>query len=316
VTDSIKKGLLYGFIILSLIFFAWYMANLYYTFWGTSGDVELPNITNMPKAEAEKVLKSKHLNMLISSSRFDNTLPENTIITQEPLPGVKVKRGRDILVIISSGPDLCEVPKLTGLTFREGKIMLANYMLDVGKVDKEKDNTVEPDCILKQDPAPGSKVKKGAKVDLVINAGGVPDIKIPKFVGKNIKDVRSELNNLKLRVGEIKWEYSDEKDIGEVLWQSIDENNMVYPGTDISFKMSAGSRYIDLKLKQDNITFIVPASNKRMNVKADLNDITGIQTIYEGAHSSGDKINLFVSSWDNAEIIIYIDEKVIKRANL
>lgn len=315
-SDSIKKGLIYGFIILSLIFFAWYMANLYYTFWGTAGDVENPNITNMPRTEAENILKQKHLNLLVSGSRFDNTIPENTVITQEPLPGVKVKKNRDILVIISSGPDLCEVPKLIGLTFRESKIMLANYMLELGKVEKEKDSTVEPDCVLKQDPLACSKVKKGTKVDLVVNAGGAPDIKVPKFIGKNIKDVRTELSNLKLRVGEIKWEYSDEKDIGEILWQSMDENNMVYPGTDISFKMSGGSRYIDLKLKQDNITFVVPASNKRMNVKVDLNDITGMQTIYEGLHSSGDKIDLFVTSWDNAEIIIYIDEKVIKRANL
>lgn len=313
---SVKKGLLYGFIILSVIFFAWYGANLYYTFWGSSGDIEVPNVTNMILKDAERALKQKHLNLLVSSSRYDNTVPENTVISQEPLGGAKVKKNRDILVIISSGPDLSEVPKLVGLSFRESRIMLANYMLEVGKIEKKQDNTVERDYVLSQDPLPGSKIKKGSKVDLVINAGGEPNIKIPKFVGKNIKDVRGELNSLKLKVGEIKWEYSDEKDIGEILWQSMDEGSLAYPGTDISFKMSAGSRYIDLKLKQDNISFVTPTSNKRMNVRVELSDATGMQTIYEALHSGADKIDLFVTSWGSAEIIIYIDEKVIKRANL
>lgn len=315
-TESIKKGILYGFVIISLIFFTWWLFNLYNTFWGTTAVVEVPNITSMPLHDAEKALKKKHLNMLVSDSRYDNTVPENVVITQEPLPGAKVRKGRDIMIIVSSGPDLCEVPKVTGLTVRESQIMLSNYKLELGKTDKAQDNTVSQECIFKQDPLSGSKVKKGTKVDVVINSGGAPDIKAPKLAGQNIKDVRDKLDSLKLRVGEIKWEYSDEKDLGEILWQSLDEGTLVYPYTDISFKVSAGSRYIDLKLKQDNIIFTAPASSKKMDIKIVLTDLTGAQAVYAGTQGSGDKINLFVTSMGPAEVVIYIDEKVVKRAAL
>lgn len=316
VAESVKKGLLYGFIIISILFFGWYLFNLYYTFWGSVGDVETPVITNVSLEDANKILKSKRLRILVVDSRYDNTVPENTVITQEPLPGVRVKRGRDILVVVSSGPDLSDVPKVTGLTLREAKIMLANYKLEVGKIENGQDNSVEQEQIFRQDPLAGSKVKKGSKVDVVVNSGGHPDIKVDKYIGSNISDVRSKLEATRLKIGEIKWEYSDEKDLGEILWQSLEEGRLVYPGTNISFKISAGTRYIDLKLKQDNIVFVVPASSKRMNVKVEINDLTGVQTVYEGLHSSGDRLTLFVTSWGPSEVIVYIDEKIVKRANL
>ncbi|MFH1454290.1 MAG: PASTA domain-containing protein [Armatimonadota bacterium] len=314
--ESVKKGLLYGFIIISVIFFVWFLFNMFYTFWGTTGEIEVPNVTSISVDDAEKTLKSKHLSIMVVDSRYDNKLPENTVISQEPLAGVKVKKGRDILVVVSSGPDLCEVPKLIGLTLREGKIMLSNYMLDAGKVEKGQDNTVEQEQIFNQNPLPGSRVKKGTKVDVTVNSGGQPSVRVPKFAGMNIKDARSKMEDLKLKTGSIKWEYSDEEDLGQILWQSINEDELVYPGTNVSFKISAGTRYIDLKLKQDNIIFVVPASSKKMNVKAVLNDLTGPQTIYESTHSSGDRINLLVTSWGPSEIIIYIDEQIAKRANL
>ena len=72
------------------------------------------------------------------------------------------------LVMIATG---IEVPKLVGMPFGKAKKAIEAAGLTVGKVRETFDDYKDPWVVLSQAPEPGTRVAKGASIDLVRNEG-------------------------------------------------------------------------------------------------------------------------------------------------
>lgn len=133
--------------------------------------VTVPAITGKELAEANKALEDKGLHLSIQESRHTNKHPDRHIISQDPVAGRKVRKGRQILAVVSLGPELVDVPELKGKTLREARILLSNSRLRVGKVSYKQEKYGEPEQVLEQRPSGGEKVAKGRPVDLTVQRG-------------------------------------------------------------------------------------------------------------------------------------------------
>lgn len=312
---STKNSIILVFIIVSLVFFVWQGAKFFYLFFGSPQEIETPNILQKDVKQAENILKKYRLKLVVIDSRFDENVPENTVLSQNPSPGRKVRAGREVSAVICSGPDLREVPNLFGLTAREGEIMLSNYKLRVGKIIKQADSKTEPERIFKQEPPPGTMIKTGSGVDLYINTGGAPSIKVPSWKDKDIQQVKDDLNKLGLRTGQIIWTLKEETPFGQVISQGVKEGEMVYPDSLISFEVSLGASYEIGQIKQTLVDFTLYPGPRR-EVEVYLTDKTGRSQIYKGFITGGQNIKLFVSSFGAGEVIIYVDKNIEKRIQI
>ena len=75
-----------------------------YTFHGQS--IEVPNFSGKTMEEIQIMRESRHYNFTIVDSVYDNSKTPGSVVSQLPLPGSHVKKGRTIyLTIIAFTPE-------------------------------------------------------------------------------------------------------------------------------------------------------------------------------------------------------------------
>jgi serine/threonine-protein kinase len=122
-------------------------------------DVQVPDVAGRSAAEAEAALAAAHLRPR-PERVFDAQVPEDLVVGTDPAIGAQVAWGSTVVLRVSKGPDLVDVPDVRGLTRKEAEDRLraagleARFLLPVGgRVDR-------------QIPGPGEQVERGSQVNL------------------------------------------------------------------------------------------------------------------------------------------------------
>jgi len=190
--------------------------------------VKVPNVTGMNFLDAKKVLEQSGLDVKQGDIRYDESKPIGFVMDQAPAVDEMVKNGRRVYLTVCGGEQLMEVPRLIGKTERDARFSLVQRNLLVGEVVKKFTTEQPEDVVISQVIQPGSKVKKGTKVDLIVSNGALlGSIVIPDLIGKKLADARKLIEEKKLRVGKITYQSSD-LPVGQVIDQ--------YPKRDKSAK--------------------------------------------------------------------------------
>ena len=118
---------------------------------------------------------------------------EGKVIRSEPPAGVKVENGSTVRVFVSSGKAKETVPPVTGMSVNSATAAIKAAGFEVGTVTEANSATIKKDMVISTDPAQGSALAQGEKVNLVISNGqfDMPDLK-----GKTIQVASSELSKL------------------------------------------------------------------------------------------------------------------------
>jgi eukaryotic-like serine/threonine-protein kinase len=313
VVKSIKALVLLFIVGFTLTVSFWFGQKMYAIFWELPGEVEVPDLVGEDAAVADNLLKEKNLVLRIVDSQYQDDHPSNTIIKQEPPGGIMVRKDRQILAVISLGPELMEVPNLMGQSLRESRVAIGNNKLNLGKVTRVSKEFAEPGEVLGQNPQPGQLVKKGTEVRLMVNQGEETMVKVPKVVGKTLEDLTKELAKSNLDMGTITWVWSDTEYKGDIISQIPNSGSMAQPKSKVDVKISAGSMTKTLNLKQRNFVIFAPKGEGLQTIRVRQADDMGDRDIYEGRHAPGGKVSLTVHSLGDTELQIYNNTKMVQR---
>jgi serine/threonine-protein kinase len=125
-------------------------------------DVQVPDVAGLPARDAEAALAAAHLRSR-TEQVFDDDVPRGQVVGTDPAIGAQAPWGSTVLLRVSKGPDLVEVPDVTGLTRKEAEERLraaglkAGYLLPVG------------DRVFRQSPGPGEQAPRASRVFLFLN---------------------------------------------------------------------------------------------------------------------------------------------------
>ena len=86
--------------------------------------VAVPKLTGMTVAEATAALEKIGLNLVESDQTYSSTVAAGQIATQNTKEGQKLERGADVVVTISRGPRMVEVPRVVGRQLDEARTTL------------------------------------------------------------------------------------------------------------------------------------------------------------------------------------------------
>ncbi|WP_338452010.1 Stk1 family PASTA domain-containing Ser/Thr kinase [Niallia oryzisoli] len=146
---------------------------------------ELLDYTDRLYDDVVTVLKEKGFKDIKKKEIFDDEAPAGTIIEQNYPAGEDVIPDETILEFtISKGPSLIEVKDLTGNNASAVQTYAASEGLEVDVSQEEFSDTVAKGLVISQTPAPGTAVKKGSKITVIISKG--PEEIPPKTVTKEI----------------------------------------------------------------------------------------------------------------------------------
>lgn len=94
------------------------------------------------------------------------------------------------------------VPDVKHKVFSDAEQLLSNRGLEIQVVDTGYVKTLPPDCVLDQMLAPGSKVKRGRVVYVVINSAHSPMLTLPDIIDNNsYREARANLIAMGFKVG-------------------------------------------------------------------------------------------------------------------
>jgi eukaryotic-like serine/threonine-protein kinase len=203
-TRRFLKHLAYSILLFIAIFWITLMGLKFYTRHDQVAVV--PNYVGLMIDQVNSLESSKEFDLVIVDSIYDYTRRPGSVISQDPLPETKVKPGRAIyLSLVSYVPEQVSMPALIDLSLRRAKALLQTYGLKLGGVRIVADmakNAVLSVSVNGRVLKPGTPIRKGSVVDLVIGSGsGTGQTAIPFLIGKSRESAISELSRLGFIVG-------------------------------------------------------------------------------------------------------------------
>ena len=199
-------NILAGIILALAIFFLFLLSLKCLTRHGKSATV--PSVTGKKYDEAIKLLKKAGFEVEIQDSVYVDTLPPMAVIKQMPEADEIVKANREIILIVNRfEPPLIEMPNLLNYSYRNAEMVLGNLGLKVGDTTFEPDfakNIVRKQIYNGQIIAPGTKIRKGSVVSLVLGDGvGNKEFAVPSVIGMQFCDMKKKLEGSGVLVGAI-----------------------------------------------------------------------------------------------------------------
>ena len=165
------------------------------------GERPVPDVVGETRRTAERRLRGADFRVTVQQ-RFSDDVPRGRVIETRPQPGTVVERGSRITVIVSRGREQVAVPDVTGLDREAAERTLREAGLDVSVRDEETDEE-DPGQVLRQDPAGGARVNRGATVTITV-AEEPPEVEteveVPDVVDLSVEQARADLTAAGFRV--------------------------------------------------------------------------------------------------------------------
>jgi eukaryotic-like serine/threonine-protein kinase len=160
---------------------------------------------------------------------------EGFVISQRPTQGTEVEEGSVVVVSVSSGPQMVEVPNVVGESRDDAVATLARARLEAKIVERFSDKP--PSTVIAQSPRPGEQLEVGKRVQLTVSKGVEP-VEVPYVIGLAYEDAASTLEAAGFRV---RRRFVDsEQPRGAVTDQAPPPNSFVTPGSTVTLSVSKG----------------------------------------------------------------------------
>jgi beta-lactam-binding protein with PASTA domain len=248
------------------------------------------------------------------SDRF----PRDVVMAQEPGPGTRVRAGRAITFVVSTGVQIFPMPDLRFESLRNASLALGRLKLNLESTKTVPNDDVPANYVLAQDPVPLSSVREGSKVRLTLSKGPPNSTVVPSFVGANVDEARARAGAARIHLGQIVWTPfgPNGPPRGTVVRQSPDAGRAIDPFAPVSLQVSAGPTEYGYLVRQVHTTVAVPPSNDAAHVRLEVRDQTGAWNVYDGYAQGGQKLDLNVTAVGTAELDTYVNEELLNATKI
>jgi len=200
-------------------------------------EVEMPNLVGKTSAEAMAILQGRGLHLKVVDRVYD-ALPANSVARQSPPAGEQMKVSQDAHVVLSLGSQNVMIPAVTGESLRIARIQLLQSGLQMGEVTSFFKPTAQPDIVLQQSPASGTRASS-PRVDLLVAGNGRESAYLmPWLVGMPLSDADHLLLSGGLKISKTTFSPSPQWPKGTVIEQIPELGSKVTADTGIEIVVS------------------------------------------------------------------------------
>ncbi len=172
-----------------------------------SGAVIVPDLRNTSESQAKQSLSRLGLKLRVMRSEYSAQVPHGYVITQSPRANDNLKPGRTVTVVTSLGPEMHRVPDVKGMSLRQGRSVLEQAGLSMGRVARVTREETDREAIVATSPPVGEEVSDDEAVEIVlaVTAGGRTYM-MPDLSGQDLLFIREKLEKLGYRVSSVRYE--------------------------------------------------------------------------------------------------------------
>lgn len=168
-------------------------------------EVPVPNLVGKTVADAQRAALSSGLEVQVERQYYSPDVPEGRIMSQVPDPGTKVRRGWQLRVAQSLGPQRVAIPDLSGETSRAAELNIERRGLELGTRAAIPTANAPPDQVIAQSPPANASGVAAPRISLLLSASPAPGAYVmPNLVGQSLGSATQILENAGMRIGTIK----------------------------------------------------------------------------------------------------------------
>ena len=201
----------------------------------------IPKLIGADVTTAARRLRNDGFKPVVERSRAD--AERDTVIGQDPNPGVRLEVGSEVTLSVSDGPGTAAVPQVRGLTRERARSRLRRAGFDIEE-RRETSATVPSGRVITTEPTPGSQLERGSSVTIVLSSGP-EQVDVPDVVGKDIEDARSELEEAGL-TADVEREESEDEEPGTVLRQTPGADSEVDSGSSVTLVVAQEPEQVEV----------------------------------------------------------------------
>ena len=199
----------------------------------------MPNMVGLSFDYAQRMASGLGLEMKVEDKLFNTQYPPQTIVSQMPPPGTRIKIGQHVHVLVSLGPPQVVIPNFVGASIRAARITAIQRDLALGDVVGIHWPGAEPDQVVAQDPLPESAELRSPAVNILVSVGEEPAAYLcPRFVGQTISEARRSLEKVGFKVADVTSITAQSGPRGVILTQSPAAGSRIDSDAVFSFQVS------------------------------------------------------------------------------
>ena len=166
----------------------------------------VPNFVGLTMEQTIKLAKKSRLRYQIIDSIYTSAVPRGCIAEQNPKPGFKVKKWRNVVLTINAfHPEMVAMPNLVNLPLRQAKALVESSGLEIGQLKYRPDISI--DVVISQqydgkDIREGDSIQKESVVDLILGKGlSNQRTSIPYLLGMKLEPAKNKIQISSLNLG-------------------------------------------------------------------------------------------------------------------
>ncbi len=167
-------------------------------------EVQVPAIVGLTPANAGRIVTNLGLQIEVERQYYSPQIPEGLIMSQLPLPGAKVRRGWQVRVAQSLGPQRVAIPDVTHQSERAAEWNIRRRGLDLASTAEMQLPGAPADQVLAQSPPANASQVAAPKTSLLITvASDPPAYVMPSFVGQPLGSASRILQDAGFKLGNV-----------------------------------------------------------------------------------------------------------------
>jgi beta-lactam-binding protein with PASTA domain len=210
---------------------------------GAGRYVTTPGVINLSASAAEAKVNAAGLAFRVDGRAYSETVPVGSVVSTDPSGGENAVRDGTVTAVLSRGPERHEVPPLRGMSVDAAQAALQQATLAFGDATYRFSEKVVRGAVLAADPEPGTLLRRGVAVDLVVSRGPRP-VKVPDLVGEDAEAATGTLEKAGFEV-KASEENSDSVPDGRVISQTPDTGTL-HKGDTVRLLVSKGPVLVDV----------------------------------------------------------------------
>lgn len=167
-------------------------------------EVKVPDFRGKSPTEARRIAEQNGLITQIETNYFSPSVPEGRVLSQGPAPGTIVRRGWQVQLALSLGPQRVTIPLVVGESDRAAAISIAERGLEMSSTDNVHLSGETAGQVIAQNPPANATDISAPKISLLVAQDPGPKAFVmPNFVGQQLGSVTNTLKAAGFTVGKV-----------------------------------------------------------------------------------------------------------------
>jgi serine/threonine-protein kinase len=140
-----------------------------------AGTVVVPNVAGQTESEARTALQQAGLTNVTTQPQASSEVEAGRVISSDPAGGAEVPAGQAITLVVSSGVETVQVPRVEGLSEQSARSALERAGLAVEVTEEDVANAGQDGQVITQSPAAGQQIARGETVTIFVGRFREPE---------------------------------------------------------------------------------------------------------------------------------------------